>query len=203
MKRRIGRGVRFCTAFLAFSICAVALAQKAPLLNSERIERQFGSYGIEVLHSDASLRLSDLFSEDRQTVERTTRTIALVEYPTVVAPSFAAAHRVILAGGSIGATLQADGWRVDKRHRYFGATEASAAIAASMNVRVPVLLAAHAYDLTITRGDERHHYATILEIHHPGYLTPSAVVEIYAPGWTVDRNQDIEPMIAALRGLGF
>ena len=39
-----------------------ACATESVILNSERIEQHFGSYGIEVLASEAGLRRSNLFS---------------------------------------------------------------------------------------------------------------------------------------------
>ena len=41
---------------------AAVAEQPRELLNSERIEQQFGSYGIDVLESDAEMRVSNLYS---------------------------------------------------------------------------------------------------------------------------------------------
>jgi hypothetical protein len=45
----------------------------AQILNSERIEQTFGSYGIDVIASDALLRVSNLYSRhDGEKITRTT-----------------------------------------------------------------------------------------------------------------------------------
>src|SRR5262245_20843411 len=82
--------------------CAVS-AQTRPqpgreLLNSERIEQKFGSYGIEVLRSDTRARAADLFSTATSGggEQRTCRTFAVTRYPDEIAPAFAAEHREIL-----------------------------------------------------------------------------------------------------------
>src|SRR5690606_34722880 len=61
-------------------------AQPAPvevpqreLLNSERIERRFGSYGIDVLQSDGRYRVSNLYSVHDGA--KICRTFAVVAYP--------------------------------------------------------------------------------------------------------------------------
>jgi hypothetical protein len=153
-------------------------AASAQLLNSERIEQTFGSYGIDVLFSDATHRLSNLYSEHDGV--RITRTFAVVEYPAVVDESFAAEHREILAGGSIGATLQAAGWEVVKSNVSFSQIDARAHLSNLMGIASGTKLAAHLYRLDIAREGERYYYATIVEIHHPDYLRLDDLTTIYA-----------------------
>jgi hypothetical protein len=54
---------RFQSSVLA-AVAAIAVWSPAgaQILNSERIEQTFGSYGIEVIASEGSLRLSNLYS---------------------------------------------------------------------------------------------------------------------------------------------
>ena len=48
----------------------------AQILNSERIEQTFGSYGIDVVFSDSSLRISNLYSMESGAPVTRSRTIA-------------------------------------------------------------------------------------------------------------------------------
>lgn len=193
-----------CGVIWLYALVCFAQSSAGELLNSERIELQFGSYGIEVLASDDELRVSDLYSVDSVTGERTTRTIAIVRYPPAIAAAFAGPHRLILGGGSIGATFRAAGWSVSKSHRYFGRHISSPAIERIMRLDdTPAKLAAHAYELEIERDGQRFVYATILEIHHPAYLSLAGVRRIYAPDWDERDNDDVAPLLDALAARGY
>ena len=54
----------------------VTIEELRPLLNSERIERKFGSYGIDVLRNDDAVRMSNLYS--LRDGEKICRTFAVV-----------------------------------------------------------------------------------------------------------------------------
>jgi hypothetical protein len=152
-------------------------ASTRELLNSERIERTFGSYGIEVLKSDATIRVSNLYSLEHG--QRICRTFAVVRYPAVVDPEFAAEHAAIVAGRSIGTTFAARGWTVVKTHRYFGEVDATPRLAALMGGVTEPRLAVHVYDLEILKDGARFHYAALAEVHHPDYLDVAEVRAIY------------------------
>ncbi len=154
-----------------------AVAQQRVLLNSERIEQRFGSYGIDVLESGSEYRVSNLYSLDGS--RRICRTFAVVRYPERVDPAFAAAHRAILAGGSIGAVLTAAGWHVEKRNLAFDSLSAGERVAKLMGIPAHTLLATHVYVLDIVKGTQRFQYAAIVEIHHPGYLSVEDLASIY------------------------
>jgi hypothetical protein len=158
---------------------AETTARPAELLNSERIERTFGSYGIEVLESDAKLRVSNLYTVERE--RKICRTFAVVRYPDRIDPMFAAEHELIRGGGSIGSVFATRGWTVEKSHRYYGELEASARVAALMQIAPPAQLAVHVYALDIAKESARYRYATIVEIHHPEYLTAENLAQIYGP----------------------
>ncbi len=149
-------------------------------LNSERIERLFGNYRISVLEQTALRRLSNLHSvHDSQT---TCRTLAMVQYHSPVPETLREAHREILAGGSIGATLKNHGWRVRKLNQYVGDIEAPAdagRLSALMRIPVPRTLALHAYQLNAVNDGGEYAYATIVELHHPDYLSVDALRELY------------------------
>jgi hypothetical protein len=172
-------------------ICALGLAvsfgvgaqpstsSERELLNSERIEQVFGSYGIEVLSSTPALRVSMLYSTHGE--QEICRTFAVVAYPSAIDAAIAAEHSVILDGGSIGATFAAAGWRVSKVHRYFGELPSTAKVEALMGGIEPTRLAVHVYALGVSRGGVEIDYASIVEVHHPDYLDLTNLVEIYGP----------------------
>lgn len=183
------RTAAYVVGWLAFCVAVAIPAQPtAPsareLLNSERIEQKFGSYGVTVLHSDARLRIASLFSTAQSdgvgsAAQRTCRTFAVTRYPDEVAPAFAAEHREIVAGGSIGAVFAAHGWRVMKTHLYFGEIDASPRVAELMRVAPAARLALDAYVLEIAKDGAAFEYAAIVEIHHPDYLRLPDLAAIY------------------------
>lgn len=170
-----GRIRRSLLALLAIA----ALPASAQILNSERIEQAFGSYGIAVVHSDERIRVSDLYSTDG--AARITRTLAIVAYPVSIEPAIARAHARILAGESIGATFQNEGWQVVKTGHCYFETSLPAAVAAVMNVAPGTRSAVHAYRLHVASDAASYDYAEIIEMHHPDYLTIADLEEIYGP----------------------
>jgi hypothetical protein len=174
-----------CAVTLAVAFGAGAQLPASPereLLNSERIEQVFGSYGIEVLSSTPTLRVSRLFStHDDQEI---CRTFAVVAYPREIDVAIAAEHSAILEGGSIGATFAAGGWRVSKAHHYFGELPSTAKVETLMGGIEPSRLAVHVYALGVSKGDFEIDYASIVEVHHPDYLDLADLVAIYGPAST-------------------
>ena len=138
------------------------------LLNSERIQQAFGSYGVEVLAADARVRVSNLYSNEPN--GPVCRTFAVVSYPRTVDPRLAREHERIVAGASIGATFVADGWTVRKTHRYLGELPATARVAKLMDIAAGTLLAVDIYGFDVDDGDADIEYALIAELHHPDYL---------------------------------
>jgi len=185
-----------CAAFSATRTEAQSPA--ATILNSERIESRFGNYGIDVLASDSELRHSNLFSTDARSGVSTTRTLALVEYPTVISESFAAEHRQILDGGSIGATFKAAGWMVLKENLWFGDMGSSSWLEGLMRLVSPARLAVHVYALEIERDGARMPYARIVEVHHPDYLSLDSVRDIYAPDWPGSTTEPVADLLDLL-----
>lgn len=175
---------------------AVAAAQ---VLNSERIEQAFGSYGIEVLYSDARIRLSNLYSVHGG--RRITRTLAIVRYPDEINEAFAKEHAAILEGGSIGATFQAAGWRVIKDYHQYFRSFLSPRLADLMDVAPGTPMASHAYELEIAKDDEHYDYALIVEIYHPDYLSESDLVDIYGPEEVIGMPDDVRMLLETGRAL--
>jgi len=148
-----------------------ACATESVLLNSKRIEQRFGSYGIEVLASEAGLRRSGLLSYDGDTA--TCRTYAVVQFAEQLDERFDKAHSRVLAGDSIGATFRDDGWDIRKHTLYIGTVRlpgTATEIGRLMRLTGAHDLALHVYQLVIARDVIELEYATILEAHHPEYL---------------------------------
>jgi hypothetical protein len=188
---------RLAIAALAGLLAGPAVAQPGgrELLNSERIQQAFGSYGVEVLANDAKTRVTSLYSSDAGA--RTCRTFAVVRFPAAVDPAVAAEHAAIGAGGSIGAVFAANGWRVLKTHLAFGEVEASPRIAALMHVPVGTRLAEHAYVLDVAKAGKTLQYAALVEIHHPDYLRRADLERIYGKANAGDRRDLLEDLLAS------
>jgi hypothetical protein len=191
------RGLRLLINVAALCLWLVQPAFSQPsreLLNSERIEQEFGSYGIEVLESGAEIRVSNLYSLDEG--KRTCRTFAVVRYPQVVDRAFAAEHAEILQGGSIGAVFARRGWQVRKSHLYFGELAASARLAELMDIEEGTPLAEHLYVLDVGKDGRALEYAALAEIHHPAYLRADELPAIYGPAAPGERAALVAPLRA-------
>ena len=171
---------------LYIAAIALALVGQTPgqpagreLLNSERIEAAFGSYGVEVLEQDEQVRVSNLYSGAGQ--DKTCRTFAIVGYPPHLDGAVSAEHAEIVAGGSIGAVFAAHGWQVRKTHLSYSERPASARLAQLMRVAVGTTLAEHIYVLDVVKDGRAIEYAVLAEIHHPDYLAVADLARIYGP----------------------
>ena len=166
-----------------------ACAMEPELLNSERIEQRFGSYGIEVLSHDQGVRRSSLFSiEDGAKV---CRTYAVVQFKDEATPRVAAAHADVLAGESIGATFKSSGWEISKITLYIGSLsipDSNHPIAMLMHLDEGRELAVHAYQLVLSKGDQTIDYAMIAETHHPDYLKVDELASLYGEKWQLAMN---------------
>ena len=174
-----------------------AAATPRELLNSERIEQRFGSYGVAVLSTDPHTRVSSLYSDDPTSGTAICRTFAVVRYPDTLDPRLAPAHAEILAGGSIGAVLSAHGWRVQKTHVGYDETAATERLAALMRVAPGVRLARHAYVLDVQKAGETLAYAALVEIHHPDYLRVADLPATYGAPSAAGREALLASLIAA------
>lgn len=157
-----------------------ACAQEPESLNSERIEERFGSYGIEVLSHESGVRRSSLYSIDNDM--RICRTYAMVRFVDESTPRVAAAHADILAGGSIGATFKSTGWVIAKVTLHVGSISLDGsehAINKLMHLEAPTELGVHVYQLVLEKDSQSIDYATIIETHHPDYMTPDELGKLY------------------------
>jgi len=158
-----------------------AYEQLRPLLNSERIQSCFGSYGIEVLSQGGNLRVSSLYSLDGE--QRVTRTLAISKFASELPDSLEDAYQAIRAGASMGATLESAGWRVVKHQRYLGElalSKASACLSSPPELQVQQRLAVQVYDLYAKREHETIRFALLAELHDPRYLTLPDLQHIYS-----------------------
>lgn len=190
------RATRSVGALLVALVAFAASAQEPAreLLNSERIEREFGSYGIEVLEASESVRVSNLFSTAADA--RTCRTFAIVRYPTALDPAVHAEHARIVAGGSIGAVFAQSGWQVRKTHLHYDEIHATERLAALMHVSIGARLAEHVYVLDVAKAGRVIEYAALVEIHHPDYLTRDELASIYGRASATGREDLVRTLLA-------
>ena len=167
-------------------------------LNSDRIEAKYGSYDITVLDQNRRWRVSSLAS--RHDGRQVTRTLALVRFERPGSKPLAHEDRRIRAGESIGTTFRESGWRISKPTIFLDnvtiGTEAPA-LAQLMAVELPVTLAVHAYRFNVRKTPERYTYATIVELHHPDYLSVADLAKIhdFEPG---SGSADAQKLLAGL-----
>ncbi len=157
-----------------------ACATETVLLNSERIEQQFGSYGIDVLASAAGLRRSSLYSIAGD--ERICRTYAVVRFADKPDTSYSPEHAKVLAGNSLGEVFKANAWSIHKQTQYIGSFHIDTSrteISTLMRLSGKQELALHVYQLLLAKNDRVFEYATLLEAHHPDYLSAADLLEFY------------------------
>ena len=172
------RSRKIAPAVLAAALSACAT--ETVLLNSERIERQFGSYGIDVLASEAGVRRSSLYSlsEDGQTC----RTYAVVRFTKELDSSYGPLHAKVLAGNSLGKVFKENGWSIHKQTLHIGefvVAESATDIIQLMQLADDQTLALHVYQLLLAKDERVFEYATIIEAHHPDYLSRDDLLDIY------------------------
>jgi hypothetical protein len=197
-RRPRSRGRRHFIIGTAWLLAALGVAAQPPnreLLNSERIQQAFGSYGVEVLENGDRTRVTNLYSTDAGT--KTCRTFAVVRFPAVMNASVNGEHEIIRNGGSIGATFAANGWRVLKTHLAFRELEATPRLASLMHVAVGARLAEHAYVLDVTKDGKRVEYAALVEIHHPEYLQLADLQRIYGAASAAEHQALLDDLLEA------
>lgn len=183
-------------------VLAVALhacTTEPELLNSERIEATFGSYGIEVLQNDNRVRRSNLYSVSDGV--RTCRTYAVVQFLEQPDARTEEEHSKIVLGGSIGEVFKSHGWRIFKQTLYAGDIHIGGSeteLAWLMHLDGENVLAMHVYRLLIEKGDTTVNYATIIEVHHPEYLDIAALRRLYPVSESTFLSQDQVSAVVSL-----
>jgi hypothetical protein len=181
-------GEKVPTSVVAAALSACAIEPEH--LNSERIEEQFGSYGIDVLSSEPGLRRSALFSNENGA--HTCRTYAVVRFVEKPDAIIGAEHAQILAGNSIGAIFKANGWAIHKETLYVGTAridDSNNRLADLMRLRQVHEVAMHVYRLLLQKDGQAIDYATIIELHHPDYMDLDDLREMYP----VDALSTLQP----------
>lgn len=191
-------------SLLMFGLIVAAIlgcATDTVTLNSERIARKFGSYGIEVIENEDNVRVSNLYS--REPTGRVCRTFAVVGISREIDSSFAAEHQKIIEGGSIGAVFQRNGWKINKRHQYIGEMaigKQAGRLIRLMRLKPPAMLAVDIYMLSVSKNDRSFDYAVIAEVHHPDYLTVATLWAIYGDEYAGGRDRrDVRPILELVR----
>lgn len=154
-----------------------------PMLNSERINHLFGSYGVDVLpfcdSMQSDTRLSNLYSQHDN--KKVMRTLAFVKFNQQMPQSLLPAHQQIEAGASIGSTLKEHGWSIEKKPVYFGELELNDAVLKMMHEKHAQKAAVFIYELNVQSKDtgQKLTYCTIIEIYSPQYLTLAWLQKLY------------------------
>jgi len=177
-----------------------ACAHESERLNSERIAERFGSYGIDVINSEPGLRRANLYSSENGV--RTCRTYAVVRFVDEADATIDAEHTQILAGKSIGAIFKASGWSIFKETLHIGSAtldDAAHPVATLMHLDRGADVAMHVYRLLLERRQQGIDYATLIELHHPDYLSRADLMNLYS----VDARVSLRPQqVEELKSLG-
>ena len=148
-------------------------AEVTPTLNSDAIKATFGSYGVEVISQGESTRVANLYSLSGNA--KICRTLAVTEFVLPMDPALIEAHRLIRAGGSIGATLRSAGFTINKKlliktetaagDEFVSLTHGSVLVGAPLYTKV--------YALFAQQGGLQVPYAVIAEAYHPEHFPPA------------------------------
>ena len=184
--------------FLLFILlsCNNNIESKNTLLNSERIEQKFGSYGIDIVQSDNQSRVSFLYSLDPNNKNKKNyHTLAIVKFRETRKVS--TIHERILNGGSIGKSFKKEGWDIDKtNHQMMVISNPDKLLFKSWLKQINnENLALHFYELNVKSKNYYYLYAEILEIHHPEYLGFNDLTEVYNLDEETQNNEKLLSML--------
>lgn len=167
--------------FVVLAAVLSACNVQPELLNSELIQQRFGNYGVAVLQQESGVRRSSLYSTENGV--RVCRTYAVVEFVDPVFSDLASTHEAVLDGQSIGTTFRDAGWDIRKETMHIGdlqVPDSQHAIAQLMHLDAATTLSLHVYRLMLEIDTQSVHYATVIESHHPLYLTEAELRELYS-----------------------
>lgn len=149
-----------------------AWGEVTPTLNSDAIKATFGSYGVEVIDQAAGTRVANLYS--RHGADKVCRTLAVTEFTQPIDASLSDSHKTIVAGASIGATLRAAGFTINKKlliKTEIPANQAFVALANGTTTEgTPLFTRVYAL-FAVTNGISKP-YAVIAEAYHPAHFPP-------------------------------
>ena len=151
---------------------SLAWGEVTPTLNSDAIKATFGSYGVEVIDQAAGTRVANLYSG--QGADKVCRTLAVTEFTQPIDESLLESHKKIVAGASIGATLRAAGFTINKKLLIKTEVPANEAFVALANgtTTVSTSLFTKVYALFAETSDSSIPYAVIAEAYHPAHFPP-------------------------------
>ena len=160
-------------SFILAAFINLSWAEVTPKLNSDAIKATFGSYGVEVINQSESTRVANLYSLSGDA--KICRTLAVTEFVLPMDPTLKEAHRLIKAGGSIGATLRAAGYSINKKLLIKTETAAGAEFVSLTHgsVLAGVPLYTKVYALFAQQGNRQIPYAVIAEAYHPEHFPPA------------------------------
>lgn len=143
-----------------------------PTLNSDAIKAAFGSYGVEVIDQAAGTRIANLYSGHG--ADKVCRTLAVTEFLQPTDDALVSSHKKILAGASIGATLRAAGFTINKKLLIKTELPATDAFVALSKGTVPegAPLFTKVYVLFAETNNRSIAYAVIAEAYHPAHFPP-------------------------------
>jgi hypothetical protein len=170
------------------------------LLNSERIIKKFGSYGIDVLQDRDRIRVSSLYSMHEG--KKITRTFSVVHSPAVIDALFAQEYQEIVEGQSIGAMFKHNGWHIEKQPVFFGEIEACedfAPVYTLMGGIAPTPLAIHIYTLIVEKHTDKFRYGVLAEVHHPEYFRLSALKEAYGQEGMASVSERVREILGVVK----
>ena len=172
------------------------------LLNSERIEKKFGSYGIEIIENTGSSRVSFLYSLDKNcqqnlSLKETQIGIHCKQYKTLAIVKFLNTndvideHTKILKGASVGATFKNQNWTIKKENILISEihNKENQIINEWSNNSNLEKFAFHIYDISLKKNQLQLKYAQIIEIHNPNYLIIDDLIEIYDESYQINAAQ--------------
>jgi len=160
-------------SFILAVFVNLSWAEVTPTLNSDAIKASFGSYGVEVISQSESTRVANLYSLSGDA--KICRTLAVTEFVLPMDPALIEAHRLIRAGGSIGATLRSAGFTINKKllikmetaagDEFVRLTHGSVHVGAPLYTKV--------YALFAQQDTRQIPYAVIAEAYHPEHFPPA------------------------------
>ena len=164
--------IKLLSLILAFLV-NLSWAEVTSTLNSDAIKATFGSYGVEVISQTESTRVANLYSLSGKA--KICRTLAVTEFVLPMDPALIEAHRLIRAGGSIGATLRSASFNINKK--LLIKTETAAGVEFVSLTHGSVLVGAplytKVYALFAQQDGRQIPYAVIAEAYHPEHFPPA------------------------------
>ena len=161
------------SGFILAVLVNLSWAEVTPTLNSDAIKATFGTYGVDVINQSESTRVANLYSLSDDA--KICRTLAVTEFVLPTDPALTEAHRLIRAGGSIGATLRSAGFTINKKlliktetvagDEFVSLTHGSVLLGAPLYTKV--------YALFAQQDNRQIPYAVIAEAYHPEHFPPA------------------------------